>query len=60
MDPIGVGARPSHMGDRARDYRLRALIRSQGGVLSVRQALDTGLGRAGIAAKVRSGEWTRA
>ena len=38
---------------------MRALIRSQDGVLSVGQARDGGMSRAQIAARVRSGEWTR-
>ena len=47
------------MRNRLRDDRTRALIRSQDGHLSVRQAKDAGLSRAAIAARVRSGEWAR-
>jgi very-short-patch-repair endonuclease len=45
--------------DRARDDRLRALIRAQDGVLSTGQASEEGMTRAEVAARVASGEWTR-
>jgi very-short-patch-repair endonuclease len=59
MDPIGLVDRPFRVKDRARDDRLRALIRAQDGALGVRQARDAGMSRAEIAARVASGEWIR-
>ena len=47
------------MKNRAREDRIRTLIRTQDGSLSTRQARDAGLSRAEIATRVRSGEWTR-
>lgn len=47
------------MTNRLRDDRIRALIRTQDGHISVRQAKEAGLSRAVIAARVRSGEWER-
>jgi very-short-patch-repair endonuclease len=45
--------------NRLRDDRIRALIRTQDGHLSIRQAREAGLSRAEIAVRVRSGEWER-
>jgi very-short-patch-repair endonuclease len=45
--------------NRVRDDRIRTLIRTQDGHLSVRQATQAGLSPGGIAARVRSGEWER-
>lgn len=59
MEPIGVGDRRSQVRNRERDQRLRAVIRTQDGALSVQQAKEAGLSRAAIAARIRSGEWTR-
>lgn len=47
------------MKDERREERLRALLRSQDGEISVAQAKDAGLSRAAITARVRSGQWTR-
>ena len=42
-----------------RDDRIRALLRTQDGVLAVRQVREAGYSRAQIAARVKKGEWTR-
>ncbi|MCD2194972.1 DUF559 domain-containing protein [Actinomycetospora endophytica] len=44
--------------DRCEEH-LRALFRTQDGVISVAQAMSAGLSRAAIAARVRSGRWER-
>lgn len=47
------------MRNQVRDDRIRTLLRTQDGHLSVEQAKDAGLSPAAIAARVRSGEWER-
>jgi very-short-patch-repair endonuclease len=58
-EPIGPRCRPRPVRADERQARLRELLRTHDGVLSVEQAEEVGYTSAAITAKVRRGEWVR-